>query len=205
MNRAAVVLVAMLFAGAGTALGQITGTQINQKDPVEIVANTLDVQQDRRTATFAGNVVATQGVLTLRADKVTVAYANAGGPNTFDKLDATGKVFLSTPQETAQGNAATYDVGAGIITLTGGVVLTRGENVLRGERLVLNLATGTSRMEGGAPALPGATTGGDGRVRGLFVPNDPAAAPTPAPAPAAPAAAPARTAPAPAVVPKAAR
>ena len=187
---AAALVGATALVDASVAVGQIVGTQVNQKDPVEIVANTLDVQQDRRTATFAGNVVATQGVLTLRADKVTVAYANQGTPNTFDRLDATGKVFLSTPQETAQGNAATYDVGTGIITLTGGVVLTRGENVLRGERLVLNLATGTSRMEGGAPpapGAPGATPGADGRVRGLFVPNDAAAGPAAAPAPAAPA------------------
>ncbi|MSP20626.1 MAG: lipopolysaccharide transport periplasmic protein LptA [Alphaproteobacteria bacterium] len=168
--RVALFVLLSLSLAVTSAAAQIAATQMNTRDPIEIVANTLDVQHDRRTATFAGNVNATQGVLLLRADKLLVAYATGGAPNAINRLDATGRVFLSTPQETAQGATATYDVGAGIITLTGTVVLTRGENVLRGERLVLNLATGTSRMEGGAGAA-----GGDGRVRGLFVPTEPGA------------------------------
>jgi lipopolysaccharide export system protein LptA len=158
-------LIAALSLSATLAVGQIVGPQVKRDEPIEIVANTLDVQQDRRTATFAGDVVAQQGVMMLKADKVQVAYGAQGGANTFERLEATGKVFISTPMETAQGNAATYEVGPGIITLTGAVVLTRGENVLRGERLVLNLANGTSRMEGGA------AVGADGRVRGVFVPE----------------------------------
>lgn len=178
MKRLAAALVLSLGVsqgvGSGSAWAQIVGTPVNLKEPIEIEAKMLDVQQDRRMAIFQGDVVATQGVMVLRADRVQVAYAAAGGQNTFERLEATGKVLISTPQETAQGNTATYDVGPGIITLTGAVVLTRGENVLRGERLVLNLATGTSRMEGGAGV------GADGRVRGVFVPEAAGSPPGPA-------------------------
>jgi lipopolysaccharide export system protein LptA len=63
------------------------------------------------------------------------------------------------------------------------VVLSQGPNVLRGERLVVDLAKGVSRVEAGR--------GGTGRVQGLFVPGS-------EPKPAAPAATPAqRPAPAP--------
>jgi lipopolysaccharide export system protein LptA len=48
--------------------------------------------------------------------------------------------------------------------LTGAVVLTRGENVIRGERVVLDLVSGRSRMESGAQGGQG------GRVRALFAP-----------------------------------
>jgi lipopolysaccharide export system protein LptA len=163
------------------AAAQVRTAPINAREPIEIAADALEVQQDKRTATFNGNVNATQGTLVMRADRLVVTYTQGGTPggdaNAISKLDAVGKVFLSTPGETAQGNNATYDVPAGIITLTGSVVLTQGQNVLRGERAVLNLATGNSRVEG-APA----GAGGDGRVRVVIDPNQPAA-------PAAPAAA----------------
>ena len=159
------------------AAAQVRTAPNNAREPIEIAADALEVQQDKRTATFNGNVNATQGTMVMRADRLVVTYTQGGDANAISKLDAVGKVFLSTPAETAQGNNATYDVPAGIITLTGSVVLTQGQNVLRGERAVLNLATGNSRVEG-APA----GAGGDGRVRVVIDPNQPAAPPAPAPA-----------------------
>jgi lipopolysaccharide export system protein LptA len=47
----------------------------------------------------------------------------------------------------------------------GNVVLTQGQNVLKGDRLVIDLKTGESRFEN-----PGTTTAG-GRIRALFVPS----------------------------------
>jgi hypothetical protein len=47
----------------------------------------------------------------------------------------------------------------------GNVVLTQGENVLKGERLVIDLKTGESRFEN-----PGSTASG-GRIRALFMPK----------------------------------
>jgi lipopolysaccharide export system protein LptA len=41
--------------------------------------------------------------------------------------------------------------------MLGGVVLTQGKNVLRGDRLVVDMTTGTSRVESDS-----------GRVQGLF-------------------------------------
>jgi lipopolysaccharide export system protein LptA len=170
LRAIAAAALTLCATGAGAQLGPA----VDVRQPIEIEAKTLDVQQDRRTAIFAGDVVATQGAMMLRADRVQVAYAATGGPNAITRIDASGKVIVATPVETAQGNAAAYDVGTGIITLTGAVVLTRGENVLRGERLVLNLVNGTSRMEGGA------AVGADGRVRGVFIPEGAANPPAPA-------------------------
>lgn len=169
------------------AAAQVRTAPVNAREPIEIAADALEVQQDKRIATFTGNVSANQGTMVMKADRLIVTYSQAGDANSISKLDAVGKVFLSTATETAQGNSATYDVPAGIITLTGSVLLTQGQNVLRGERAVLNLATGNSRVEG-APA----GAGGDGRVRVVIDPNQPAAAaPTPpAVVPKAPAAAP---------------
>ena len=110
---------------------------------------------------------ATQGRIKLRADQIKVWYqpsgeksAAADAAGTITRIDAIGNVFVSSPDETAQGDNGVYDVPKKIITLTGKVVLTRGENVIRGQRLVLNMETGRSEVQGGG-----------GRVRGLFVPS----------------------------------
>ena len=55
-----------------------------------------------------------------------------------------------------------YDAAAETITMTGDVVAAQGQNVLRGERLVINVVTGQARME---------TPAASGRVRGVFYPN----------------------------------
>jgi lipopolysaccharide export system protein LptA len=44
-----------------------------------------------------------------------------------------------------------------MITMLGGIVLTQGKNVLRGDRLMVDMATGVSRVESDS-----------GRVQGLF-------------------------------------
>ena len=41
-----------------------------------------------------------------------------------------------------------------LITMTGNVVLTQGPNIVRGERLVVNLKTKQGRMEGGRVQTP---------------------------------------------------
>ena len=143
--------------------------QHDTDQPIEINADSLEVEQDQQVATFRGNVDAVQGEIRLRADELKVHYRNGGGDTAgaagaIVRIDAVGNVFVSSPTETAQGNTGVYDIDNREITLTGQVVLTRGENVLRGERLVLNMATGRSRIESGGQ-------GGGERVRGIFVPT----------------------------------
>ena len=117
-------LLALAFALPLAAAAQTRpAPAASNRQPIEISADALEVQQDKRLAIFAGNVAATQGAYLLRADRMAVSYAATGGDNSISKIDATGKVFFSTPAETAQGDAGTYDVDAGIITLTGAVFL----------------------------------------------------------------------------------
>ncbi len=135
--------------------------------PIEITADSLEVQQDAQVAVFRGNVDAVQGELNLRADQLIVHYrTNSENQNSIRLIEANGNVFLSSPTEMAQGEKGVYDVDADTIQLTGSVVLIRGDNVIRGDRLEMDLATGRSRVLSG-----GLEAGGDGRVKALFVPN----------------------------------
>ncbi|MCH8188279.1 MAG: lipopolysaccharide transport periplasmic protein LptA [Proteobacteria bacterium] len=158
------------FGWADASQAQQSGTKRDRLQPIEIEADNLEIQQDKQLAIFAGNVRAVQGTLRLRAQILRVHYLSrenrTGEGQSIAKIDAIGKVVFSSETETAQGDEGVYDVTAGIVTLTGDVVLTRGESVIRGRRIILNLETGLSTVESGNDR-----TGGGGRVRGLFVPQ----------------------------------
>ena len=161
--------------------------------PIEITADSLEVVQDRKIATFAGNVDAVQGDLVLSADQLRVHYGDDGaaapgpaGMGSIRRIEAEGNVFLSSPRETAQGETGVYDVAATQLTMEGAVVLTQDDNVIRGQRLEIDLVSGRSRMLAAVPSTAGGTA--PQRVRALFTPEDsgePSAGPTDQPAAAA--------------------
>ena len=164
-------LLALIPLAPSMAVAEATGSsfKFDEDQPIEIDADTLEVMQNEKVAIFTGNVVARQGDLRLNAEQVKVYYSGGesrsgteGGAAAIDRIDAEGKVFLSTPEETAEGASAVYDVNKRVVTLTRDVVLTRGQNVLRGNTLVLDLDSGRSTLD---------ARGSGGRVRGLFVPG----------------------------------
>ncbi|MFA5120217.1 lipopolysaccharide transport periplasmic protein LptA [Zavarzinia sp.] len=174
LRRAAALSLAGSLAFAATALGQGATPagpprlNFNSSAPIEILADSLEVQDQSSSAVFSGNVKVTQADMILRADRLEVTYAGGsvtdttGGPSAIKKIIAKGNVFVTSKEDTAQGDAAVYEPEKGVVTMTGNVILTRGQNVLKGSELVVNLHTGRSVMTGGSA---------DGRVKGLIVPN----------------------------------
>ena len=72
---------------------------------------------------------------------------------------ATGGVVVKTKEQTATGDSGTFEMKSNTVTLVGKpVVLTQGPNVIRGQKLVVDLISGVSRFEGG-------------RVESLIVPG----------------------------------
>ena len=165
---AAVFAFGVLALWAAPSPGQLAPKEAYDTSlPIEITADTLEVQQNPGVAIFRGNVDAMQGEMNLRADLLTVHYRKGeAGKNAISLIEAEGNVFLSSPSEMAQGDKGVYNIDASTIELNGTVVLTRGENVIRGNRLVMNLATGLSKMESGI-----AKAGNRERVKALFVPK----------------------------------
>lgn len=140
----------------------------DSKAPIEIVADSLEVRQNERRAIFKGNVDATQGERSLRADELQVLYGEErGGGQQIRRIDAIGRVIVSEPGQTAQGDRGSYDPVAGKIVLDGNVVLTRGDDVVRGGQLEMDLATGTAVVRAARPGGPPSE-----RVRALFVPRE---------------------------------
>jgi len=91
-------------------------------------------------------------------------------------------VVVTQRDQTAVGDKAIYDTKSNSIMLLGSVVVTQGKNVIRGDKLWVDLETGVSRVE--SPAGQG------GRVEAVFMPSGETPAPPAAAAPQRPAAAP---------------
>ncbi|HEY8277414.1 MAG TPA: LptA/OstA family protein [Methyloceanibacter sp.] len=95
------------------------------------------------------------------ADKSGVALGDNGTKIT--RILAKGQVVINSDQDqTTTGDLADYDVPAQTVVVSGNVVLTQGQNVLKGDRLFINLATGESRFD------PGNTSGKPARIKALF-------------------------------------
>lgn len=123
--------------------------------PISIQADSTVADINGETATYRGNVHVVQGNLRLRSDQLHIK-AQKG---TISRIEASGNVVVASTQGEATGGNAIYDVSKRVVTLTGKVVLTNGQNVMRGSQLVVNLASGQANLTS------------NGRVEGLFVPT----------------------------------
>jgi lipopolysaccharide export system protein LptA len=165
MKKLLLALGIATLAAIAPALGQTSSLKGHNSDaPVDVAADRIEVQDRADRAVFSGNVVVRQADLTLNSARLTVAYANSGGIQ-IQRLDASGGVTVRSPSETARGQFAIYDLNRRIITLIGGVTLTRGASHVSGARLVIDLDSGRAVMDGGGP--PGTSSQG-GRVTGTF-------------------------------------
>lgn len=89
--------------------------------------------------------------------------AGSGAQQQIRRLEAKGGVTVIQKEQTATGENAVYDVKTNTVTLIGNVVVTQGQNVIRGDRITVDMTTGVTRVESG--------TAGESRVQGLFLPN----------------------------------
>jgi len=165
MFRPALLLVTLL-AAAPAAAQALKGHNANA--PVDVDADRIEVQDRSDRAVFAGNVKVRQGGLSLDAARLTVAYVGGNNGPQIQRLDASGGVTVRSASETAYGQFAIYDLNRRLITMLGNVVLNQGANVIRGGRLVIDLISGRSVIDGSAVGGAPGVAGSGGRVTGRF-------------------------------------
>jgi lipopolysaccharide export system protein LptA len=137
----------------------------NSNQPVDYAADRIELQDRQKRVVLSGDVVITQGDLRLTAGRTTVSYTDDGALR-IQRIDATGGVTVTRGTEMARGNAGVYDFNRRVIVLSGGVALRRGGDTLNGGRLTIDLNSGLSSVDGGAVAPGGRGT--PGRVTGTF-------------------------------------
>src|SRR5438093_2911043 len=161
------------------------GFSQNRDQPIQIEAASLEMRDKKKEATFSGNVKVVQGDTTMTSKTLVVFYDSGpapapampapaapkgsksasmqsatpgpGGSSSIRRLEAKGSVVATQQDQVVTGETAVFETKTNLITMLGGVVLTQGKNVLRGDRLMVDMTTGVSRVESGS-----------GRVQGLF-------------------------------------
>src|SRR5205807_9437498 len=142
---------------------------------IQIEAASLEMRDKKKEATFTGNVKVVQGDTTMTSKILVVFYDSAappagspapaasakapiksatpgpGGSSSIKRLEAKGNVVVTQKDQVVTGETAVFDTRTNLITMLGGsggqVVLTQCQNVLRGDRLLVDMTTGVSRVE----------------------------------------------------------
>lgn len=161
------IATATVLTFAGPAPAQVFGGH-NSNAPVNFDAGRIEVQDRADRVVLSGAVRVEQSGLTLNSARMTVAYRSTGGIE-VDRIDASGGVTIRKGGDTASGDVAIYDLNRRLITLVGGVTLTQGSNRLSGGRVIIDLASGRSTIDGRSAGgtVPGTQNSG-GRVSGTF-------------------------------------
>lgn len=123
-----------------------------------------------RVANVTGGAQVVEDKKRVRADRFVAYFKDDAGKQSLKRVEAIGNVVITTPTEIARGNRGDYDAETQVATLTGNVRLTRGDNQLNGDRAVVNMKSGISRLlaDSGAPS---SSPGQGKRVRVLIMPG----------------------------------
>lgn len=146
-----------------TATSQMSGLKLSGDQPIQIESDKLEVRQADSMAVFSGNVTVTQGPTLLKAGKMTVYYvkdpkadksAAAGasamtGAANIDHLKVENKVYIKSNDQIATGDTGSFDMKSQVLVLDGKeVVLSQGDNVLKGCKLTVQMKTGLANVDG---------------------------------------------------------
>lgn len=153
-----------LFAGMQVGAQSIAGH--NSNAPVSYAADRIELQDAQNRVVLSGNVDIQQAGLRVRSARTIVNYSDAGSLS-IQRITATGGVEVTRGNERASGENAIYDFNRRVITMAGNVSLRRGTDTLNGGRLVIDLESGQSSVDGSA-AGGSAAGAGPGRVSGSF-------------------------------------
>ncbi|WP_257167530.1 LptA/OstA family protein [Bradyrhizobium sp. SRS-191] len=144
----------------------LQGFSQNRDQPIQIEAASLEMRDKKKEATFSGNVKVVQGDTTMTSKSLVVFYdggAQPGGAkpakaapaatpgpegsSAIRRMEARGDVKVTQKDQVVTGETAVYDTKTNMITMQGGVVMTQCKNVMRGDRLTVDMTTGVSRVE----------------------------------------------------------
>lgn len=124
-------LAGWLGLGAVGALAQ-GGNLENASDLTVITSDKLTFDYSDRFSLFEGNVVVVDPKMKLYADKMTVLFSVS---NKISEIKAEGKVYIVQDDKRARSDVAMYNVDQGIIVLTGKPQVTRGDDILTGDKI----------------------------------------------------------------------
>ena len=164
----------LLFAlGVGNLYAQQSplSSPLNNKEQIQISADTLNVDNRNRTFVFKGNVKVVQGTTVITSEQFKVWYkadgeeqaATQGGNSRIRDIEASGNVVILFDGRTAKSDKALYSADNETLTLLGdNATVVDGKNAISGSKITLYRAKDRITVEGSSK----------GRVEAVFFPSD---------------------------------
>lgn len=172
-GMAAMRVVLLAFVASAFVPTCAFAEKADREKPINFSAEQpAEVDFEKRVGTLRGNVVITQGTMTIRADRIdfkqnpdnSLSATATGNPVSFrQKKDDSDEYFEGYAQR------AVYDGQKQTLELYDRALLKQGNDEIRSNYVSYNSATGQFKAEG-RPDAPG-TEGPGNRVRGVFQPR----------------------------------
>ena len=119
--------------------------EFDRDQPIEIVSQHLEMSEQQRLSIFTGEVVATQGDMSLNTDKLTVVFQQ--DQDVVDHLVALGHVVFVYLDRQATAEKAVFYQSDEKLILTGNAKITQGENTISGDEIILFLKENRSLVK----------------------------------------------------------
>ena len=167
-------LIAVSAAGAQSFGKAFEGMGDNDQ-PIQIEADRLEITDNQNIALLTGNVNVTQGNTLLKASRIKVFYLSEGqrsrSSSGIKQIEAAGKVAIRSQGNRATADTAIVDMVKQFITLSGNVVVSQGNNILKGCRMTVNLKNNVANVK---PCQTSNSQGqkSNGRVKILLTPQN---------------------------------
>ncbi len=163
-------LMTVVSAEAKDSLKDLKGKKTG---PIEIQADRLEAYNDQKLVVFSGNVVATETDRVMKSDVMHLYYkkdADKTGKSPkgqrqtgdIDRIEVKGNVRITQGTKLVTGEKAVYLNDDQKIIVTGNAVMKDGDNVIKGDRVIVDLEKDRGTVE----SKPG------GRVSAKIYPDE---------------------------------
>ena len=156
MNKIVFICIFLLLPLTSLAAPELSS---ENRGPVEVTSDRLEVDDLAQTLVFIGNAVATQDDVTIHGDRLTVKYT--GEKREIEQVVAEGAVRILQGTRVAVGERAVLYHLEERIVLTGSPEVRDGDNFVKGQEITVYLNDKRSVVTGGA----------GGRVNAVFTPK----------------------------------
>ena len=117
-------------------------------EPIKIKSDRLTTDNNRKMATFEGNVAARQGDLTIYSDKMVINYADNEGR--ISTTEVFGNVRIIQGERRAQAEHGIYDAKLATITLDGNPKVFQNSDTISGKIITYFLDQDKSEVTSGS-------------------------------------------------------
>ena len=156
LNKIVFIFIFLMLSVSTLAASELSS---ENRGPVEVTSDRLEVDDLAQTLVFMGNAVATQDDVTIHGNRLTVKYT--GEKREIEQVVAEGAVRILQGARVAVGERAVLYHLEERIVLTGSPEVRDGDNFVKVQEITVYLNDKRSVVTGGS----------GGRVKAIFTPK----------------------------------